>query len=51
MNRTALARQIIDTCLAMTKLGLNQGTAVQPVHYVSVQSSESIDVEMVPKVY
>ena len=27
------------------------GTAVQPVHYVSVQSSESIDVEMVPKVY
>ena len=27
MNRTALARQIIDTCLAMTKLGLNQGTA------------------------
>ena len=27
MNRTALARQIIDTCLEMTRLGLNQGTA------------------------
>lgn len=27
MNRQQLSRQIIDTCLAMTKLGLNQGTA------------------------
>lgn len=27
MNRTELARQIIDTCLEMTRIGLNQGTA------------------------
>nr|AAQ63046.1 fuculose phosphate aldolase [Actinobacillus pleuropneumoniae serovar 7 str. AP76] len=27
MNRRELARQIIDTCLEMTRLGLNQGTA------------------------
>lgn len=27
MERDALARQIIDTCLEMTRLGLNQGTA------------------------
>ncbi|TKI06965.1 L-fuculose-phosphate aldolase [Martelella alba] len=27
MERAILARQIIDTCLAMTRLGLNQGTA------------------------
>ena len=27
MNRKQLSRQIIDTCLEMTKLGLNQGTA------------------------
>lgn len=26
-NRTALSRKIIDTCLEMTRLGLNQGTA------------------------
>ncbi|MFM2475767.1 L-fuculose-phosphate aldolase [Celerinatantimonas sp. MCCC 1A17872] len=26
-NRTILAQEIIDTCLTMTKLGLNQGTA------------------------
>ena len=27
MERNKLARQIIDTCLEMTRLGLNQGTA------------------------
>lgn len=27
MERNRLARQIIDTCLEMTRLGLNQGTA------------------------
>lgn len=27
MDRKTLSRQIIDTCLEMTKLGLNQGTA------------------------
>lgn len=27
MNRKALSRKIIDTCLEMTRLGLNQGTA------------------------
>ncbi|MCT8639727.1 class II aldolase/adducin family protein [Glaesserella parasuis] len=27
MNRQTLARKIIDTCLEMTRLGLNQGTA------------------------
>ncbi|VEI75707.1 L-fuculose phosphate aldolase [Mannheimia haemolytica] len=27
MNRQQLSRQIIDTCLEMTRLGLNQGTA------------------------
>ena len=27
MNRKELSQQIIDTCLEMTKLGLNQGTA------------------------
>ena len=27
MNRTTLAQKIIDTCLEMTRLGLNQGTA------------------------
>ncbi|WP_213990272.1 L-fuculose-phosphate aldolase [Sodalis sp. dw_96] len=27
MERTPLAREIIDTCLEMTRLGLNQGTA------------------------
>lgn len=27
MNRQQLSRKIIDTCLTMTKLGLNQGTA------------------------
>lgn len=27
MERNTLARQIIDTCLEMTRLGLNQGTA------------------------
>ena len=27
MKRNILARQIIDTCLEMTRLGLNQGTA------------------------
>ncbi|MDG6894433.1 L-fuculose-phosphate aldolase [Volucribacter amazonae] len=27
MNRSILAKKIIETCLAMTKLGLNQGTA------------------------
>ena len=27
MNRTELSQKIIDTCLEMTKLGLNQGTA------------------------
>ena len=27
MERNMLARQIIDTCLEMTRLGLNQGTA------------------------
>lgn len=27
MNRKQLSRQIIDTCLEMTRLGLNQGTA------------------------
>ncbi|TNH03249.1 L-fuculose-phosphate aldolase [Testudinibacter sp. TR-2022] len=27
MNRQALSREIIDTCLEMTHLGLNQGTA------------------------
>lgn len=27
MNRTELSQKIIDTCLAMTRLGLNQGTA------------------------
>ncbi|OOF67958.1 L-fuculose-phosphate aldolase [Rodentibacter caecimuris] len=27
MNRTTLSQQIIDTCLEMTRLGLNQGTA------------------------
>ncbi|OOF59560.1 L-fuculose-phosphate aldolase [Rodentibacter myodis] len=27
MNRTALSQKIIDTCLEMTRLGLNQGTA------------------------
>ncbi|MGV6987983.1 L-fuculose-phosphate aldolase [Testudinibacter sp. P80/BLE/0925] len=27
MNRQALSREIIDTCLEMTRLGLNQGTA------------------------
>ncbi|TLV04894.1 L-fuculose-phosphate aldolase [Klebsiella indica] len=27
MERAILAQQIIDTCLAMTRLGLNQGTA------------------------
>lgn len=27
MERTVLSRQIIDTCLEMTRLGLNQGTA------------------------
>lgn len=27
MERTVLAREIIDTCLDMTQLGLNQGTA------------------------
>ncbi|WP_439240507.1 L-fuculose-phosphate aldolase [Lonepinella sp. BR2474] len=27
MNRKQLSRQIIDTCLAMTRMGLNQGTA------------------------
>lgn len=27
MERTRLAREIIDTCLEMTRLGLNQGTA------------------------
>lgn len=27
MQRTTLAREIIDTCLEMTRLGLNQGTA------------------------
>ncbi|VAS17153.1 L-fuculose phosphate aldolase [Klebsiella pneumoniae] len=26
MERNRLARQIIDTCLEMTRLGLNQGT-------------------------
>ncbi|MHC1902711.1 L-fuculose phosphate aldolase, partial [Escherichia coli] len=26
MERNKLARQIIDTCLEMTRLGLNQGT-------------------------
>ncbi|MGS9154746.1 class II aldolase/adducin family protein, partial [Salmonella enterica subsp. enterica serovar Infantis] len=33
MERNRLARQIIDTCLAMTRLGLHQGTA----GYVSVR--------------
>ncbi len=27
MDRKILARQIIDTCLEMTRIGLNQGTA------------------------
>ena len=27
MNRQELAQKIIDTCLEMTRLGLNQGTA------------------------
>ena len=27
MNRKQLSREIIDTCLEMTRLGLNQGTA------------------------
>ncbi|WP_032092608.1 L-fuculose-phosphate aldolase [Necropsobacter rosorum] len=27
MNKNALSRKIIDTCLEMTRLGLNQGTA------------------------
>lgn len=27
MNRVELSQQIIDTCLEMTRLGLNQGTA------------------------
>lgn len=27
MNRIELSQQIIDTCLEMTRLGLNQGTA------------------------
>lgn len=27
MERSQLARQVIDTCLEMTRLGLNQGTA------------------------
>lgn len=27
MNRAELSQKIIDTCLEMTKLGLNQGTA------------------------
>ncbi|WP_439287725.1 L-fuculose-phosphate aldolase [Lonepinella sp. BR2904] len=27
MNRKQISRQIIDTCLAMTRMGLNQGTA------------------------
>lgn len=29
MERNKLARQIIDTCLEMTRLGLNQGTRVR----------------------
>ncbi|SUH35219.1 L-fuculose phosphate aldolase [Salmonella enterica subsp. enterica] len=28
MERNRLARQIIDTCLEMTRLGLNQGRQV-----------------------
>jgi L-fuculose-phosphate aldolase len=27
MERTRLSREIIETCLEMTRLGLNQGTA------------------------
>ena len=27
MNRQELSQKIIDTCLEMTRLGLNQGTA------------------------
>ncbi|MBF4212175.1 L-fuculose phosphate aldolase, partial [Pseudomonas donghuensis] len=27
MERARLARDIIDTCLEMTRMGLNQGTA------------------------
>lgn len=29
MDRKILARQIIDTCLEMTRIGLNQGTSRQ----------------------
>lgn len=34
MERNKLARQIIDTCLEMTRLGLNQGTAVTSVYVI-----------------
>lgn len=34
MERNKLARQIIDTCLEMTRTGLNQGTAEVTSVYV-----------------
>ncbi len=32
MERTRLSREIIETCLEMTRLGLNQGTAGMSAH-------------------
>ena len=34
MNRAELSQKIIDTCLEMTKLGLNQGTARETLVFV-----------------
>lgn len=34
MERNKLARQIIDTCLEMTCLGLNQGQRVTSVYVI-----------------
>lgn len=39
MNRVELSQKIIDTCLEMTRLGLNQGTAGN----VSVRYQEDAD--------
>lgn len=34
MERNKLVRQIIDTCLEMTRLGLNQGQRVTSVYVI-----------------